>query len=175
MHYYHCYVCLLLCVVVDINLQTIGCEAFQTYSSLQNALPQKQRRQHYTITSTTLAIRKSDGDDQDDTTASDQSSKSTEDNDDDNSPNKEKNRFTLYEISQIEERANRKNMNRLMLLPRIGQALTGLAYAFVISSIALQIFGYGYVRGPNGFLDITTLENRAFQLELMKSSSNPDN
>eukprot|EP00546_Thalassionema_frauenfeldii_P014838 CAMPEP_0178908714 /NCGR_PEP_ID=MMETSP0786-20121207/8078_1 /TAXON_ID=186022 /ORGANISM="Thalassionema frauenfeldii, Strain CCMP 1798" /LENGTH=65 /DNA_ID=CAMNT_0020580651 /DNA_START=263 /DNA_END=460 /DNA_ORIENTATION=+ len=62
-------------------------------------------------------------------------------------------------------------MNRLLLLPRIGQAITGFAYAFVITSIVLEIFGYGFIKGADGWITVDTMENISFQKEMMKSSA----
>ena len=61
-------------------------------------------------------------------------------------------------------------MNRLMLPDKIGKVINFAAWFFVISSIALESMGYGYVPREGGGLTIDTLENKAFVMEMRRSS-----
>ena len=90
------------------------------------------------------------------------------DQDDDEKGTSQK--FTLAEIAQKEEAASRRVMNRLMLPDKIGKVINFAAWFFVISSIALESMGYGYVPREGGGLTIDTLENKAFVMEVRRSS-----
>ena len=79
-------------------------------------------------------------------------------------------KFTLAEIAQKEEAASRRVMNRLLLPDKIGKVINFAAWFFVISSIALESMGYGYVPREGGGLTIDTLENKAFVMEVRRSS-----
>jgi len=99
------------------------------------------------------------------------------DNNNDNIPSKQKDeeesssqQFTLAEIAQKEEEASRRVMNRLTLPDKIGKIINFAAWFFVISSIALESLGYGYVPKEGGGLMIDTLEHRAFVMEMRRSS-----
>lgn len=84
-------------------------------------------------------------------------------------------------LSQKEYSKSRQRKNNLFLLDDIGKAINVLLYAFVISSICLQSFGYGFVvvqnssnsytrsggiQIGNSNLRIESLENKAFLLEM---------
>ncbi len=82
-------------------------------------------------------------------------------------------------LSQKEYSKSRQRKNNLFLLDDIGKAINVLVYAFVISSIFLQSFGYGFVvvqnnsnsysggiRIGNSNLRIESLENKVFLLEM---------
>jgi len=76
------------------------------------------------------------------------------------------------EVFLAMEEASKKTTRRL-LLPRmimtsIGQVITYSAYAFLISSFALNIAGYSFLNDGNG-IRIGTLEEKAFQMEIAKS------
>ena len=90
----------------------------------------------------------------------------SKDDDEENTSQK----FTLAEIAQKEEAASRRVMNRLMLPDKIGKVINFAAWFFVISSIALESMGYGYVPREGGGLTIDTLENKAFVMEVRRSS-----
>lgn len=77
--------------------------------------------------------------------------------------------MSLADLSRLEEEASRKNLERLLLPDRIGQAVTKVAWLFVLSGFVLNIFGYGYVVQANHLIKIDTLENRQFQMEVRKS------
>jgi hypothetical protein len=77
-------------------------------------------------------------------------------------------KFTLAEIAQKEEAASRRVMNRLLLPDKIGKVINFAAWFFVISSIALESLGYGYVPREGGGLTIDTLENKAFVMEMRR-------
>ena len=79
-------------------------------------------------------------------------------------------KFTLAEIAQKEEAASRRVMNRLLLPDKIGKVINFAAWFFVVSSIALESMGYGYVPREGGGLTIDTLENKAFVMEVRRSS-----
>ena len=70
---------------------------------------------------------------------------------------------------QSQEEAEQKTFNRLLLPQRIGEIFNRSVYAvgivFVLSSIALNFFGYSYVV-RDGHLDIDTLEARQFADEI---------
>lgn len=91
-------------------------------------------------------------------------------NDDDNMKEPS---LTLAELAQMEENASRKNLEQLLLPNRISEAVTKLAWLFVLSGFALNAFGYGYVvKSDVPFyqrIQIDTLENRQFQMEVRKS------
>ena len=78
--------------------------------------------------------------------------------------------FTPAEIAQKEQEASRRVMNRLLLPDRIGKAINFAAWFFVISSIALESLGYGYVPKEGGGLTIDTLDHKAFVMEMRRSS-----
>ena len=58
--------------------------------------------------------------------------------------------FTLDDIARIEEKASRRVMSRLLLPEKIGKAINFAGWFFVASSIALNAFGYSYIRGRRG-------------------------
>ena len=78
--------------------------------------------------------------------------------------------FTPAEIAQKEQEASRRVMNRLLLPDKIGKAINFAAWFFVISSIALESLGYGYVPKEGGGLTIDTLDHKAFVMEMRRSS-----
>lgn len=78
--------------------------------------------------------------------------------------------LTLYELSLLEERAAKRIDDKLMFPFRMGRAINGALWTFVLIGIALNIFGYGYIRGENGMITIGTLEERNFQIEVNKSA-----
>jgi len=72
---------------------------------------------------------------------------------------------------EAQEEAAKKTMDRIMLPRRIGSAvsstITAFAYAFLIATFALNMFGYSLV--TNGSLQIVTLEEKAFRDEVVKA------
>ena len=78
--------------------------------------------------------------------------------------------FTPAEIAQKEQEASRRVMNRLLLPDKMGKAINFAAWFFVISSIALESLGYGYVPKEGGGLTIDTLDHKAFVMEMRRSS-----
>ena len=95
---------------------------------------------------------------------------SEDDTDQDDGEKATSQKFTLAEIAQKEEAASRRVMNRLLLPDKIGKVINFAAWFFVISSIALESMGYGYVPREGGGLTIDTLENKAFVMEVRRSS-----
>jgi len=72
---------------------------------------------------------------------------------------------------EAQEEAAKKTMDRIMLPRRLGSAvsstITAFAYAFLIATFALNMFGYSLV--TNGSLQIVTLEEKAFRDEVVKA------
>jgi len=80
----------------------------------------------------------------------------------------------IVEYYQAEEEASRKINNRLML-PRIlmttmSQIITSLAYGFLILSFSLNLMGYSLIANDGSGFRIGTLEERRFQMEVIKST-----
>jgi hypothetical protein len=100
---------------------------------------------------------------------------SQNDEDDDETVNEEKQKeqpISLAELSQLEEEASRKVMNRLTMPSRIGNAITSMGWAFVISGSLLGAFGYCYtIDEQTHLIKIDTLEHRMFQVELRKGGT----
>jgi hypothetical protein len=69
------------------------------------------------------------------------------------------------ELSRQEQATSDKRTAGFVLPDRIGQAVTVSAWLFVVVSIFLKANGYGWVRQPDGWIAIDTLQNRAFQNE----------
>jgi hypothetical protein len=83
--------------------------------------------------------------------------------------------ITLAELTRMEEESSRKVMDRLLLPQRIGEAVTSMAWLFVIGGFLLNVFGYDYVVNENHMLTIDTLENSQFQNAMrgsMKEAAN---
>ena len=78
--------------------------------------------------------------------------------------------FTPAEIARKEQEASRRVMNRLLLPDKIGKFINFAAWFFVISSIALESLGYGYVPKEGAGLTIDTLDHKAFVMEMRRSS-----
>jgi hypothetical protein len=91
-----------------------------------------------------------------------------DDADDDDKEEKDK-PMTPAEISAMEAESSRKVSGRLELPGRIGEAVSAAAYLFVACGLLLNFFGYAYVLQDNHTIRIDTLENRQFQVELIKS------
>jgi hypothetical protein len=97
--------------------------------------------------------------------------------DDDNEKDDEMNNTKLLtyeelsrdpELSRKEQEASDRRSAGFVLPERIGQAVTVTAWLFVGVSIFLNANGYGWVRQPEGWISIDTLQNRAFQNEARK-------
>jgi hypothetical protein len=83
---------------------------------------------------------------------------------DDKEEEKEKDEpITLAELNRMEEESSRKVMDRLLLPQRIGEAVTSVAWLFVIGGFLLNVFGYDYTVNENHMLTIDTVENSQFQ------------
>lgn len=77
--------------------------------------------------------------------------------------------MSLVEYAQKEREAAQKLSNRLLLPDRIGKAVNATLYAFVILGFLLNLFGFAYVRKPDGSLSIGTMETRKFQEEINRT------
>lgn len=77
--------------------------------------------------------------------------------------------MTLVEFAEKERQASRRLTNKLLLPERIGKAANATLYAFVILGFLLNLFGYAYVRNPDGSLTIGTMETRRFQEEINRT------
>jgi len=80
----------------------------------------------------------------------------------------------IVEYYQAEEEASRK-INRRLMLPRIlmttvTQTITSLAYGFLILSFALNLMGYSLIANDDSGFRIGTLEERRFQMEVIRST-----
>jgi len=72
--------------------------------------------------------------------------------------------ISLAELSQLEEDASKRVMDRLMLPSLVGRAVTAFAWGFVILGFLLNLVGYDYVRDPDtGWLTVDTLEKSQFE------------
>jgi hypothetical protein len=82
-------------------------------------------------------------------------------------------KMTLVEYAEKEQKATRELNNRLLLPDRIGKAVNVTLYAFVILGFILNLFGFAYVRKPDGSLIIDTIEARRFQDEINRTVTKP--
>ncbi|KAL7502101.1 hypothetical protein ACHAWX_000456 [Stephanocyclus meneghinianus] len=62
------------------------------------------------------------------------------------------------ELSRIELESSIRRKNAMLLPQRISQAVSTLAWTFVIVGILLNQFGYAYIRDPSGGIGIGTLK-----------------
>lgn len=73
----------------------------------------------------------------------------------------------------IEQEANRRVNDRLMLPRRVAtsfsQTVGALAWTFIISGIILNFFGYAYVKDDTYGYRIDTIERKMFQEEVVRS------
>jgi hypothetical protein len=98
--------------------------------------------------------------------------KSDDDDDDNKKDDATSTKLLTYEelsqdpelFRQEQETADKRTAG-LVLPERIGQAVTVSAWLFVAVGIFLNANGYGWVRQPDGWISIDTLQNRAFQNE----------
>jgi hypothetical protein len=81
--------------------------------------------------------------------------------------------MTLVEYAEKEQKATRDLNNRLLLPDRIGKAVNVTLYAFVILGFILNLFGFAYVRKPDGSLTIDTMDARRFQDEINRTVAKP--
>jgi hypothetical protein len=81
--------------------------------------------------------------------------------------------MTLVEYAEKEQKATRDLNNRLLLPDRIGKAVNVTLYAFVILGFILNLFGFAYVRKPDGSLTIDTMDARRFQDEINRTVTKP--
>ena len=77
--------------------------------------------------------------------------------------------MTLVEYAEKEREAAQKLSNRLLLPDRIGKAVNTTLYAFVLLGFLLNLFGFAYIRKPDGSLTIGTMEARKFQEEINRT------
>lgn len=106
------------------------------------------------------------------------SMKSNKDGKDSNEDEKEP-QITLVELSQKEENASRKNLEKLLMPYRIGEAFsksaTAIGWLFVLSGFVLNAFGYCYIVKNDApwyeGIQIGTIEEREFYMETRKSIS----
>ncbi len=90
---------------------------------------------------------------------------------DDKDDDEEENDPVVEEFLAMQEADRRVNRN--LMLPRtimstIGSTIQFLAYGFLISQFALNVFGYAIINDGN-MVRVGTLEERDFQMEIRKS------
>jgi hypothetical protein len=131
-----------------------GCNAFSPFSSMTLINNKTSRR--------LLHLGMSNNKD------NNKKKKKTDDESKSKSPESEP--ITLFELARREAEAGKRVNDRLMLPYRVGRAVNYALWTFVFLGFALNIFGYGYIRGENGQLAVGTMEERNFQLEVRKSA-----
>jgi hypothetical protein len=72
------------------------------------------------------------------------------------------------ELRKIEFDSSMERKNSLLLPQRISQAITTLAWLFVVSGIILNQLGLAYVKDPSGGIRIGSLDERDFQREVLR-------
>ena len=72
------------------------------------------------------------------------------------------------ELRKIEFDSSMERKNSLLLPQRISQAITTLAWLFVVSGIILNQLGLAYVKDPSGGIGIGSLDERDFQREVLR-------
>ncbi|KAL7552551.1 hypothetical protein ACHAWF_015782 [Thalassiosira exigua] len=72
------------------------------------------------------------------------------------------------ELSKMEFDSSMNRKNAMLLPQRISQAVTVLAWSFVIGGIILNSLGYAWVRDPAGGIGVGTVDERNFQREVMR-------
>lgn len=71
-------------------------------------------------------------------------------------------------LRKMEFDASMNRKNKLFLPGRISAAVTTLGWLFVGGGIILNSLGYAWVRDPSGGIGVGTLDERAFQREVMR-------
>lgn len=100
----------------------------------------------------------------------DDNSKNNNKNDDDEEEKEDNNPnlLTYEELQQNPElwreqqNQSKRFYNNIMIPYNLSKAISSLFWCFVALGFLLNSFGYGYVRGNDGFIKIDTLENRDF-------------
>ncbi len=72
------------------------------------------------------------------------------------------------ELRKIEFDSSMNRKNSLLLPQRISQAITTLAWLFVVGGIALNQLGLAYIQDPSGGIGIGSLDERDFQREVIR-------
>ncbi|KAL3782415.1 hypothetical protein ACHAW5_010305 [Stephanodiscus triporus] len=115
-----------------------------------------------------------DADTDDDEISIEGGGRRNDDEDDDDDDEKKRAGLTWEEIMsdpelrkiEYDSSVNRKNA---MLLPqRISAAVTTLGWIFVVCGVVLNQLGYAYVKDPAGGIRIGSLDERDFQVEVVK-------
>ena len=77
--------------------------------------------------------------------------------------------ITLAELTARVEEQSRRVFESLLFNFRLGEVLSGVAWLFLISTFALEFFGYSYmIDDQTHRLTIGTLEQKNFRKELKK-------
>eukprot|EP00584_Thalassiosira_punctigera_P020145 CAMPEP_0172574598 /NCGR_PEP_ID=MMETSP1067-20121228/136787_1 /TAXON_ID=265564 ORGANISM="Thalassiosira punctigera, Strain Tpunct2005C2" /NCGR_SAMPLE_ID=MMETSP1067 /ASSEMBLY_ACC=CAM_ASM_000444 /LENGTH=199 /DNA_ID=CAMNT_0013367231 /DNA_START=298 /DNA_END=897 /DNA_ORIENTATION=+ len=72
------------------------------------------------------------------------------------------------ELRKVELDSSMNRKNNMLLPQRISMAVTTLGWMFVIGGVILEQSGYAWVKSPTGGLGIGTLDERDFQMEIMR-------
>lgn len=72
------------------------------------------------------------------------------------------------ELSKLEFDSSINRKNSMLLPQRVSQAVSALAWSFVIGGIILNSVGYAWVKDPAGGIGVGTLDKRDFQREIQR-------
>lgn len=76
-----------------------------------------------------------------------------------------------YRDNDAEERANRDNLNIMMAPWRLGNAISAVGWTFVVVASLAELFGYGFYLNADNQLQLGTLEERDFYLQVVKQKA----